>query len=83
MRSAVAHLTKHNGAWLIHYVGELAADQPENENFDCASSFLLAKRIAVQGARNMEYRGKVRWFNRGYAWELEMEEPEEESLYDY
>lgn len=72
MRENAAYVNRANGAWLIHWVGEVAGDRPEDENFDAASSLVVAKRLAVEGARNNGYGGAVRWLGDRFGWILEM-----------
>lgn len=71
-RETAAYLLKTHGAWLIHWVGEEAQDRPEDENFDAASSVVVAKRLAVEGARDNGYSGAVRWSGDRWGWALEM-----------
>jgi len=70
-RSPAAYVLHANGAYLIHFVGDVAGDRAEDENFDVASSLTVAKRIAVEGARSNGFGGAIRWFDEGY-WKLEM-----------
>jgi len=59
-RQPIVYVSKrHGGAWLIHWVGNHPADQPEDDNFDAASSLVVAKRVAKEGARS--YATHLRW----------------------
>ena len=78
-RETVAWVRKANGAYLIQFTGEIAADHPEDDNFDAASSLTVAKRVAVAGARSMGYSGAIRWEQHGHSrWELTMIYPDDE-----
>jgi hypothetical protein len=58
-RSPVCYVVRRNGAWLVHWVGTYPADQPEDDNFTCASSLPVAKRIAKEGAKG--WAKNFRW----------------------
>jgi len=71
-RSPAAYVLNPNGAYLIHWVGDVAGDRAEDENFDAAAALKVAKRIAVEGARNNGFGGAVRWTKHDGYWLLEM-----------
>ena len=76
--SEAAYIQRRNGAYLIHWVGEVAGDRPEDDNFDAAASLVVAKRLAVEGARANGYTGAIRWTAERTWWALQMTEEEAE-----
>jgi len=58
----VAYVTRRNGAWLVQYSGNAPTDWSEHEQFDCASSLAVAKRLAKEGART--YATHLHWEER-------------------
>ena len=72
MRTPAAYIYRTNGAYLIHWVGDVAGGRTEDENFDAASALALAKHIAVEGARTNGFAGAIRWTRDRTVWTLEM-----------
>lgn len=58
-RTPVARVQARHGAWMIWFTGDHPADWPADEQFDCASSLAMAKRLAKEGARG--YASNFRW----------------------
>ena len=55
-----AYVTKRNGAYLIALMGDLTDDATPEDLFDVASSLVVAKRLAREGAEAFGYT-VVRW----------------------
>lgn len=54
-------VVRANGAYLISLHGPPTDDSTPDELYHCAGSLVLAKRLAVEGARDFGYTGAVRW----------------------
>lgn len=66
----VAYVQRRNGAWMIQWVYDQAKDQAEDEQFSCAASLTVAKRVAREGAAAAGCGPGFRWVDAGYAWVL-------------
>lgn len=65
-RQTVAYINRAHGAYLIHWAGTLIKDHPDDELWDAASSLVVAKRVAREGAEQLGYVKPYRWEQDGH-----------------
>ena len=65
-------VSRHNGAWLVYLTRTDATEHlTPMEQFNCASSLRVAKRIARDDAIALGYQAPFRWEKSGtHSWDL-------------
>lgn len=78
IRQTVAYVSRSHGAYLIQLAGDIAQDRPDSDLWDCASSLVVAKRLAREGAEQIGYIKPFHWKKEGNLLMLEAGYQEEE-----
>jgi hypothetical protein len=60
-RMVVAFINRRNGAYLVSMIDPSPGEKFPDELYDCASSVVVAKRLARESAIEFGYTGPFRW----------------------